>query len=52
MEKISEENSCCCEKKHCCEDADVPEAGAEITFLDEDGAVLDAAGNLSLEIIA
>ena len=26
MEKISEENSCRCGKKHCCEDADVPEA--------------------------
>ena len=26
MEKFSEENSCCCGKKHCCEDADVPES--------------------------
>lgn len=25
MEKFSEEKSCCCGKKHCCEDADIPE---------------------------
>ncbi|MBQ7332272.1 MAG: ferrous iron transport protein B [Opitutales bacterium] len=25
MENISEETSCCCGKKHCCEDAEVPE---------------------------
>ena len=31
--------------------ADVPEAGAEITFLDEDGAVLDAAGNLPTDAL-